>query len=760
MNRKNIKIYIGSSLEELKKERTDLGVFFTGFSKEIEKKEGIHFESPFLYEYQSVKMNPDGSSQEMINNYIENESDICIFMFDRKIGEYTKQELDVAVKALEKPDIYIYFKDYQEGTDAAVLADEIFKNYGYYWGKFTYSDSITLRVLFDLLDGEHKFEIFDGKLYVDEHPIENLDIQKVDAYRNNEDYQALKKNIEEINVKISEAEQAEGNNSYALHQLKKECLKLETEQEEQEKHILELLKDLYPKVRKPNPEELNREILDLVNQGKVKEANDLLTTEMVISDAQIFKEHEDLLKKEGRDVISKATTKIKVLYLSLHEPTRFEQIEQIYNECWKIAADTEDFVFLTWCIRYYNEQKSNQEKCIEILDYAVSRTRDDKVLIQYCDLYSSVYIAMGILDAAIDKINQGMEIFRHLEKTDHQKDILKRCQVCSNLIAVYLQKQNYDVAEEYAQQLIGLVASLDKDSYEEDIAAYYNNIGSYYLQKYQSDNSEHYHKNGIDYLRMASSIIENYYGIEPEYHYGVNLAIMYEQQAKLCDYQEAKDLYARATGILEEECKNNSERFGESLFITYLDEAAFYMNRIHSGQSDTEYAVANEILGKAMDLLAKLIDAEGNKLRYCYDYYLLYRYYAELFSANEDCPKDDLIFLIDRALLALNTLYQNNPEKFAIELAEAYLEAAETCILTQTKRGSRSVFNKIVDYTSTAIEILESISWQDSGRETLGDVYMVCEYIVESYKSIGDKNRVKYWQDKLRKLKKINTTQS
>jgi hypothetical protein len=104
-------LFIGSSIVELKEERQTLSAL-TQAINDVWVQQGIDvFLDTFLCEYQSASICFD-SSQTVINQQLMR-SDFAIFIINKKFGEYTKGEFDLAYQAYQqhaKPKIIVYTK--------------------------------------------------------------------------------------------------------------------------------------------------------------------------------------------------------------------------------------------------------------------------------------------------------------------------------------------------------------------------------------------------------------------------------------------------------------------------------------------------------------------------------------------------------------------------------------------------------------------------------------------------------------------------
>ena len=105
-----INIFIASS-SELKRERMELVDLIQDLNREFKKRD-IKLK-PVLWEYMDSSMRAERKEDEYLVRL--RESDICIVLFWQILGEYTEEELDVAVaekNAGRKPQtVHVLFKE-------------------------------------------------------------------------------------------------------------------------------------------------------------------------------------------------------------------------------------------------------------------------------------------------------------------------------------------------------------------------------------------------------------------------------------------------------------------------------------------------------------------------------------------------------------------------------------------------------------------------------------------------------------------------
>lgn len=113
-----VRIFLGSSIDDLRLERLQLADFVTRLNNRLVR-QGVYLE---LYECEetSSQMHADGS-QKVHDDYIEHQADAALFLFARRAGEYTLGELDLAVHARAAtghPEVLVFFKT-TDGTNGS-----------------------------------------------------------------------------------------------------------------------------------------------------------------------------------------------------------------------------------------------------------------------------------------------------------------------------------------------------------------------------------------------------------------------------------------------------------------------------------------------------------------------------------------------------------------------------------------------------------------------------------------------------------------
>ena len=114
-----IKMFLASSIVELYDERNAIGDLFDRLNQACRMKYGVHFDLERCEDSDDA-VRTDGSQAKYDEDIAESDTELVVFA--ESVGEYTKHEVDVALKSLEKkgsPQIYVLFKLDSDGEISA-----------------------------------------------------------------------------------------------------------------------------------------------------------------------------------------------------------------------------------------------------------------------------------------------------------------------------------------------------------------------------------------------------------------------------------------------------------------------------------------------------------------------------------------------------------------------------------------------------------------------------------------------------------------
>lgn len=141
---RNVNVFIASS-SELKSERIELVDLMLDLNDEFEEV-GIKI-TPVLWEYMDSSMRAERKEDEYLVKL--RESEICIVLFWQILGEYTVEELDVAIEEMRAgrcpKKVHVFFKEPVENAseELASFRENCYNKYRLY--PETFNDNSSLR---------------------------------------------------------------------------------------------------------------------------------------------------------------------------------------------------------------------------------------------------------------------------------------------------------------------------------------------------------------------------------------------------------------------------------------------------------------------------------------------------------------------------------------------------------------------------------------------------------------------------------------
>ena len=448
---KKIKIFIGSSIDELANERNELARFIQGLNnKYIER--GIFFEGYFCEESSSSMQ--AGGSQKQHNDYIENDADVAIFMFFTKAGRFTLEELELARKTFlagKRPDVFIFFK----AVDSVVASTEEIKkcvekvggDYGHCFNMFDSVDTIKLELLQFLVDsmGGLELKVQDGKVFIGEEFVENIEVDNVFAYQNNPNLKKLKSEIVRLLSEMTTAS-SKGDATEALR-VSVELGEVQKTYHELEKSILGMLKMFAEENKKGNKANPRRmEALRLLELGKIEEAKALISQEELNIRTESLAARKDFTEKqfadEANEIIEDALIRIQALKQNITSMNRFDEIEVVYDSIYETAQTAKNYkAIYNYAVFLHNQKKYvkaiNIAKNLKYLYDDPKRNTSDDNKADLFNLLGMLYNDNNDLSESKRFYLEALEILCRLSETvskaKYESDIAIACNNLANL---------------------------------------------------------------------------------------------------------------------------------------------------------------------------------------------------------------------------------------------------------------------------------------------------------------------------------------
>ncbi|MBQ7906820.1 MAG: hypothetical protein IJ309_02485 [Clostridia bacterium] len=376
---KKVKIFIGSSIEELKDDRREIGNFFRQLN-DLYLDNGVYFQLIMCEDYDDA-IETDGKQSKYDKEILD--SELSVFIFFKKVGQYTEHEFNIAYdsfKAELRPKILTVFKcidDAGQVLDSVrFFADRLDKELKHYYKTYVNSDSLKLWLIMQIktmgLDNS-LVEFKDGKVLVGSESVASYN--DVPAFCGNEGLLEKKKRLADVTrdyltLKMKYLENSDDIDLFVKYsQTAKEKTQLEAEIDKLEKEIVKQLENIYTVTARGGLS--NRQIIGyrLIEAGKYKEALEILNKDEIFSDVkkneQMYSLGSSLLEnaRAGLETnVNEIKQRIKILEMTGVDKTTVDEVTELFatasDLCIKYNLDLD--IVITYA-GFLGEQKRYRE---------------------------------------------------------------------------------------------------------------------------------------------------------------------------------------------------------------------------------------------------------------------------------------------------------------------------------------------------------------------------------------------------------------
>ena len=671
---KTINIFLSSSVYDFKNEIKEIEYFVYTLNENFKKNYDCTLELLSYKDFDPAMSKVD--MQDKLNDLIR-QSDICIFMFNKKVGIFTEEEFDVAYKTFkqnQKPIIYPYFKVINTDEAEQSFLDfkaKISNEYGLYPIDFEYIDTIKLRLLQTIAETKLK-GIVDIKLEGDKILVDGKEIlstENIAEFANNVLFKKLSANLEvvksefyKLKVKYKKGECSDREYFNVI----KEKEQLDTQIEELRKTIFNMSLRMCRDEARGEITQLQREAYKLFEAGNLEEANKILNSEDMTKAYLQTKTNREEQKIKTRAYIGELRTKIEILTAMVYNDNRFNEIEDIYNQITKVALEQQVELDIVYDFAYFLYWQNNHPKAYKIakqLEALISPDNQEET----ADLYHLLATISDEFptqkDESIEYYNKAIALREKLAKTNPDRFEPDLATSYNNAGLFYDNQGNTQKAEEFYNKAIAIrekLAKTNPDRFEPDLAGSYNNAGAFYDDQGQQQKAEEFYNKAIAIREKLAKTNPDRF--EPDLANSYNNAgLFYADQGQP---QKAEAFYNKAIAIREKLAKTNPDRFEPNLATSYNNAGVFYDN-----QGNTQKA--EEFYNKAIAIREKL--AKTNPDRFEPDLAMSYNN-AGIFYKNQGQPQK-AEKLYNKAIAIRERLAKSNPERFEPDLADSYNNA-------------------------------------------------------------------------------------
>ena len=554
---KTIKIFLASS-DELRQERIAFGNLVRQLDN-IYMKRGIHIHLD-VWEELDAAFHFRKRKQDEYDEKVR-QSDIFVAMFYTRAGQYTLEELDVAIdenSRRDMPTILIYCRDLQPGeVETAELTEfkqRLEHELEHFSSRYATTDKMHLDFVMWLQRtesaGQDGLKVENDNVTFDGVPIARM--SQLPFAADNEDYREMKERIASLTAEVEQLQQAVEQMPTMtalqdLHQQKQNELiaqkkKLETYQSS--------LLDTARRIATMQLEKVSgtlQRAMDAFEAGNLAGANALLDEiareadghmERLEQDQELVHQDIDAFQLQAKTVLADINTPIA---------DRIARVTAIYAKAddWarRSAYDKKKYAQLLFDYAKYLNDYAHYEEAKQVnlrqisLSEEIYGPESEDTATSYNEI-GFVYYSQGDYPQALEYYFKALAIDERVLGTEHSST----ARDYNNIGAVYDSQGDYPQALEYYFKALAIderVLGTDHPSTARD----YNNIGAVYSR-------QGVYPHALDYCFKALAIRERILGTDhPDTATSYNsIGLVYYRQG---DYPQALEYYFKALAIRE-----------------------------------------------------------------------------------------------------------------------------------------------------------------------------------------------------------------
>ena len=497
---KKVKIFIGSSIEELKEDRIAIGNFFRQLN-DLYLDSGLYFQLVMCEDYDDA-ISAEGKQSQYDREILD--SALSVFIFHRKVGEYTRHEFAVAYrqfKAELRPKILTVFKcsDGEGKIDdgAKSFAEELDGELKHYYKTYSNIDSLKLWLIMQIktmgLD-QSKVEFVGGRVLINGETVANYD--KAPAFSQHASLTEQKEKLRRLSDEYLQQKAAylEDPENIDLYVSYSSVAKLKAEAEEAvaaaESEILSQLERIYAATEKG---ELSpRQVLGyrLIETGKYNEALAVLDRKEICLDIEKSEREYALgeamvnaAKKKLEMGVNELLQRIEALRLQGVTTAVAEEIYELYERACELCRKYEfqPKVFIKYA-NFLLRQNRNDE-AYQLLSSIESRFEKGASFYEKAEFYESFSDALfktGKRDLEWKYTQKALKIAEGLYSIEESEENANLCGKILYATAFCKAEPGTEKAQEYAQRALKIYQGLHAQNpkkYARQVSNCYIRIG-------------------------------------------------------------------------------------------------------------------------------------------------------------------------------------------------------------------------------------------------------------------------------------------
>ncbi len=486
-----IHIFLGSSLDELHLDRMEIGNYVRKLN-DIYRDRDVYIK---LYECEDENAAMvKGRKQEEYNEEIR-QSDIFLVLFYNKAGQYTIEEFHEAYKQFQNtgaPAILTCFRQgegYAPEQSVLEFMDELGKQLGHYFKRYTHIDSVKLTLLLQmkLMKLDVPIEVEESLITVGGTPV--LTLKNIPMWAKNTDFQSLKEQYQACERAYLDAKAATTDPV-----TDPVFLRASEQWNEAKKALRELEQELFSialKIEEKNNDgtltERQRKAYELMEQGDAEGANSILDLHEILDDVAHAEALAQQADKKLEQHVQEILQKIEILKTQVQKTSRFDQIKDIFEK----AVDIEESNHLTKIamreyVSYLHDQKDYSHAiplAERYLKYA-ELDGDKSDVADAANMLGILYTETNRMELAEQQHLRAKEIQEQLAAENPSVYLMGLAMSCNNLGELYRKNNRIKLAErEYlrARKIYDQLTAEHLSAYRLDLAGICNNLGVLYV---------------------------------------------------------------------------------------------------------------------------------------------------------------------------------------------------------------------------------------------------------------------------------------
>ena len=381
---RKVKIFIGSSIDELRDDRIEIGNFFRQLN-DLYLDSGLYFQLVMCEDYDDA-IELDGKQSRYDKEILD--SELSVFIFYKKVGTYTEHEFEIAYnqfRAELRPKILTVFKCASDGNDVVAdvkfFAERLDKELRHYYKTYSNPDSLKLWLIMQIksmsLD-QNKIEYRGGKVLVNNEVLAIY--ENAPAFSNYDALSQKKQQLKQIQgeylrLKAEYLSNPDDIDVYLKYcDVAKQKSSLEEDVEKIENSIVSQLESIYKLNEKGELSE--KQILGyrLMEAGKYDQALEVLNSEEIFLEVskneKLIEFGETVLASGKRALqvnVNELLQRVEALKINGITLENASEIEMLYSRASELSQKylLESKVFFDY-VHFLNNQK-NHKRALEIL---------------------------------------------------------------------------------------------------------------------------------------------------------------------------------------------------------------------------------------------------------------------------------------------------------------------------------------------------------------------------------------------------------